>query len=230
LRFTSLGHFGLSTWRVSCVGVAAACACWLVTGLAVGDSLGEGKTAVLLLIAALVFYVVVTTPKRILQSERMSQAREAVIMSAGVRALLEVTGSRPRTLILFRPQGTALRRAFRGAARLALLGVPVSEAVDGEARNLSSYSAASNLRSIAAKGSSDRGDDEVHGLASASELDKETKLPVFMTACFFAPIMLLLYTVFSHSYGLGNEMELSALEFVLLDIAYYLSSSERGGR
>jgi hypothetical protein len=230
VRFASLEHFGLSAWRVSCVGVAAACACWLTTGLAVGDSLGEGKTVVLLLIAALVFYVVVTTPKRILQSERMSQAREALIMSAGVKALLEVTGSRPRTLILFRPRGTALRRAFREAARLALLGVSVSEAVDGEAQTLSSYSAASTLRSIAAKGSSDRGDDEARGLDSAAELDRETKLPVFMTACFFAPIMLLLYAVFSHSYGLGSLMELAALEFVLLDIAFYLSSPERGGR
>jgi len=76
----------------------------------------------------------------------------------------------------------------------------------------------------------DSGDEESRGLASSSDLSRETKLPVFMTACFFTPIMLLLYAVFSHSYSGGSLAELIALEFIILDLTFYLSSGDRGPR
>jgi hypothetical protein len=56
----------------------------------------------------------------------------------------------------------------------------------------------------------------------------ETKLPIFMTVCFFAPIMITLYAVFSHTYQPDRLAELGAFEFTIIDLAYYLSAADRG--
>jgi EamA domain-containing membrane protein RarD len=48
-----------------------------------------------------------------------------------------------------------------------------------------------------------------------------------MTVCFFAPIMLLLYAVFFHLYDTMSLGELAAFEFVIIDLAFYMSASDR---
>ena len=229
MRFDSLEHFGLSTWRLACVGLAAASGAWIVAEFSFGELLGEAEPAGLLVISGLVFYLVVSTPKRVLERERVAEAREAVYLSAYARACLEVTGSRPRTVMMLRPRERNTARAAGGAARMVLLGTKVGDSLLSASRELASYSAAAALRGLAVLGPDgfESGDEESRGLASSSELNRETRVPMFMTVCFFAPIMTLLFAVFYRSYDAASLSELAALEFVLVDLAYHLSS---GGR
>ncbi|MDG6910686.1 MAG: hypothetical protein JRN08_09990 [Nitrososphaerota archaeon] len=232
MRFASLDHFDISALRMAAVGASASAAAALLAGVTLGGVLGQATPATLLVVAVLVFYIVLTTPRRILDGQRVAQARESVVLSAAAKACLNVTGSRSRTLLLLRPRDPTFAAAVADAGRMVLVGVRVDSAVAESSSILASYSAAVALRSVATLRSSsiDAGDEETRGLASSSDLSRETKLPMFMTVCFFSPIMLLLYAVFSHSYDPGSLVELAAFEFMMIDLAFYLTASDRGPR
>ncbi|MDG7011315.1 MAG: hypothetical protein JRN57_04260 [Nitrososphaerota archaeon] len=232
MRFSSLEHFGLSAWRLACVGIASASGGWLLGDLVLGGVLGQAKPGILLIISALVFYLVVSVPRRMLDGRRVSEAREAVPLSASARACLEVTGSRPRTLMMVRPREPSLARSLEAAARMVLLGTRVEDALAHAAEGLASYSSAATLRSLAVLRPEgfESGDEEARGLAASGDLSRETKVPMFMTVCFFAPILTLLYAVFSHSYSAASMSELTALEFIIVDLTYYMSSARGGER
>jgi len=132
--------------------------------------------------------------------------------------------------MLLRPRDGVLADALKDAERRVLLGTRVEVALDGSARALASYSAAEAVRGLAtfSPGGIEQGDEETRGLASSSDLSRETKVPMLMTVCFFAPILLMMYAVFSHSYDASRLVELTLFEFMVLDFAFYLSSTERG--
>ena len=199
-------------------------------GLVVGTVLGSAKVPILFVIASATFYLIITTPRRVIDRQRMSQAKDSVTLSASIKATMGVVGSRCRTLALLRPRDESLAKATKEAMRNVLLGHPIQVSVGSSAQLLVSYSAANVFEGLAVLGSDsvDVGDEEKRGLTVSSDLNRETKLPIFMTACFFAPIMLVLYAVFS---GLSDPSSLSALaafEFVIIDIAFYLTAGERG--
>ncbi len=193
--------------------------------------LGGATAPALVVIGVVVFYIVVSAPRRLLDAQRVAQARESVLLSAAATACLSVTGSRPKTILLLRSRDPVISHTTTEIGRLVLLGARVPDAVAASAARLASYSAVGALQAVALLGRKrfDAGDEETRGLASSSDLSRETKLPVFMTACFFTPIMLLLYAVFSHSYSGWSLLELTALDFIVLDLVFYLSSGE-GGR
>jgi len=201
----------------------------IVLGLATGDALGQAKLATLLVIVALVFYIVVSSPRRLLDQQRVAQARESLLLSASAQACLTVTASRTKTFLLIRPREPSLGAAVKEAGRRILLGTDVAAAVEASSRGIASYSAAAALLSVARTNAREfvGGDEESRGLAAASELSMETKLPVFMTICFFTPIMVVLYAVFSHTYQPERLVELGAFEFAVIDLGYYLSAAER---
>lgn len=232
MRFVSLRRYGVSPWRLAGVGLVVASTTWLVVYYSAGGVLGGARTPVCLFLAALAFYVVVSTPRRLADRDRVSQAREAALMSSAVAALLEATGSRAKALILLRPRARSVAIPVKEAAREVLLGRKVGDAVGPAAGDLLSYSAAGSLRRLGFLGprAADLGDEEVRGLASTAELGRETKLPMLMTACFFTPILLLFYAVFSHAYSWADLSELVALEFFILDAAFYFSATEGGRR
>jgi hypothetical protein len=229
MRFASFEAFGISIWRMLLVGIAASTLGGLGLWLALGSALGEAKLATLLVVAALIFYVTVSSPRRLFDHQRVSQARESLPLSAAAQACLEVTGSRSKTLMLVRPKEQALSAAVKEAARRILLGIRVEAAVGESSHHLASYSAASVLQSVAAANARGfaGGDEESRGLAVSTELSMETKLPIFMTVCFFAPIMMVLYAVFTHTYQPEQLIELGTLEFAVVDLAYYLSAADR---
>lgn len=232
MKFSSLEHFGLSAWRLVGVGLASASAAWFLTGLVLGGALGGAGPAVMLVVSAMVFYLVVSIPRRLLDRQKVAEAREAVLLSTSARACLEVTGSRPRSLMMLRPVEPALAKSVASAARKVLLGTRVEDALASASRGLASDSATATLRSLASLRPEgfDPGDEEARGLAASGDLSRETKVPMFMTVCFFAPIMLILYAVFSDSYGASSVSELAALEFIVVDLAFYLSSGDGGRR
>ncbi len=208
--------------------MATSSASAVILSILFGDSLGGAKTPTLFVISVLVFYIVASGPRRVLDRQRVAQARESLPLGAAAAACLHVTGSRSRTLILLRSKERALAEAEDECARRILLGEPAASAWEASSRGLASYSASLVVQNAAAAspGEFASGDEEVRGIASYTELNKETKLPLFMTVCFFAPIMLVLFAVFTRSDSPSTLAELAAFEFVALDLTFYFSSTE----
>jgi hypothetical protein len=225
-----LDHFGVSLWRIVALGLAVASGATLGYRLAVGTALGPATGAAEVLVGCLTFYIVVSLPRRVLDSQRMAQSRSAMALSVGAAVLGGVTGSRSRTLIMLRSRDRPLGAALGEVARQVLLGKSPGTAVAEVSETLPSYSAASALRRAASLRSLDgqMGDEETRGLQSSLELNRETKLPMFMTVCFFAPMMALLYAVFFHVSSLGALSELTAVVFVAVDLAYYFATVDGG--
>jgi hypothetical protein len=229
MRFASFEVFDISIWRMVCLGLASSAFVGIAVWLALGDALGQAKTAIVMIIAAVVFYITVSSPRRLLDQQRVVQARESLLLAASAQACLTVTGSRSKTFMLIRPKEQALRAAVKEAGRRILLGTKIGAAVAASSRRIASYSAAVALQSVATTNAREfmGGDEESRGLAAASELSMETKLPMFMTVCFFTPIMIVLYAVFSHTYQPDRLVELGTFEFAVIDLSYYLSAAER---
>jgi len=229
MRFASLDRFGISPARIGFVSAAMSGGTTQLTWTVTGESLGEARGVVALVVGALVFYVVLSAPRRLADGQRLSEARESPVLWASAAACLAVTGSRPRTIILLRPRGQSLTASLKEAGRQILLGTRVDRALENSSRNLVSYSAASAFRGLAAftPEGVEQGDEEVRGLDASSDLSTETKIPMLMTVCFFTPILLVLYAVFSHTYSAADLAELASLEFIVLDLAFFLTASER---
>jgi len=232
MKLASYEHYGASPLKMA--GLAAVGA--TVTGAALaavaGTVLGDASGPAAFVVGSLVFYIVMTTPRRMLDRERVSQARESPVLGAEAEALVGVTGSRAKALLMLRPRGSSLHRAVSEGARMVLLGSSAERATAEASRGLASYSAAEVLKGIAGLEPGDfaKGDEEARGLAASSELYRETKLPMLMTACFFSPIMLILYAVFTASYDPVRLGGLVAFQFILLDIALFFSSVDGGPR
>jgi Ca2+/Na+ antiporter len=94
LKFYSYEQLDLSLGRVAVVGAAATAAALTASSVALGDVLGQAMLAALVVIGALTFYAVMSMPRRITDRQRVAQSREAVLLTAGGFACLNVTGSR----------------------------------------------------------------------------------------------------------------------------------------
>lgn len=232
MKFSSLDLFGVSPFRIACFASIAAAGGVLLTRIATGDALQNAGWAVALAVGALVFYFVLSTPRRLADSQRLSEARESPLLSASTAACLAMTGSRARTVLLARARDPALKTSLEEAGRRILLGTGVERALEGSARPLVSDTAVTVLKGLArfAPEGVEQGDDEALGIAASSDLSRETRVPILMTACFFTPILLVLYAVFSHAYSATDLVELSSLEFIVLDLAFFLSAAERNRR
>lgn len=232
MKLASLEHFGVSLRRALALACGSAVGAAVVTGLVVGDSLGQAKAPTTVLVGALVFYIVLSTPRRLLDGERVAQARESPLLAASAAAALTVTGSRTRTLVLLRSKDPALGSALAESGRRVLLGERIERALAISSKGLASYSAGAALGALATfePRAMDLGDEEARGLDSASEIRSDTRTPALTTVCFFAPILLTLYAVLSHSYDPSKLAELAAFEFIVVDLALYLSASDGGAR
>lgn len=230
MRFASLDRMGISAAKAVALSSLVASGAALATGVVVRGPLGQAGVPMAALIGALMFYIVLSTPRRLLDGERVAQARESPVLAASAAACLTVTGSRPRTLMLLKSRDSVLASALKDARRRVLLGERIQRSLDVTSRGLASYSAAAALGALATfePGAMDQGDEEVRGLESSSELRRETRVPALTTVCFFAPILLVLYAVLSHTYDPVSLGELTAFEFVVVDLAFYLSTTDRG--
>ena len=227
VKLESLDHFGIDIVRLVAVAMVIGASTSAALGWMIGGVLGQAAVEFDLTVFALVFYIAVSTPRRVLEARRVVQAREAVLLTAVASASRRVTGSRSRTMLMLRSKEVELASTLDDARRMILLGRSVEEAAGISSRRLASYSASSVLESAASSGLSSGFDDgeEVRGLTNAELLSRETKLPIFMTVCFFCPIMLILYSVFSHISSLASLAQVVALEVVVLDLAYFVCSS-----
>ena len=226
VRQAALEHFGISLRRILLIAAGTGALAFLALSLTTSGVLGQGSLWAGMAAGATTAYFVVSTPRRRLEMASMSQAKEAPVLAATVSACLGVTGSRTRTLLMLRSDDGALQKALDGMSRQILLGRRPEDASASAARELASYSAANAL--VAAARLSPRGisegGEELEGISISRTLSAETKLAIFMAACFFVPILLLLYAIFSLEAGPWVLVVLWSLEAVALDMAFYLCS------
>ena len=230
MKLRSLEHFGVSGPKLAAVAVSAGTLGALGFQFLVGSSLGGATPEFELLTAAVVAYIVATTPKRIMSAAATSQAHESVVLSAAAVACMLVTKSRSATFLMLNSEDGEMRDVLREVKRGLLLGGGVEDLARRAGGRLASYSAAGVLASVATM-HPDRpteGGEEASGLDESAELALETKLPVFMAVCFFTPIMLLLYSLFGHLTDVVALAGLVGFEVVVLDLAYFLCNSGRG--
>ena len=194
---------------------------WLETGSLLGAVAPEFDAVC----SVLVFYITMSAPKRIVDATRVSQSKEAVYLASVSAASLRVIGSRNRLIMMLRSRDADIAKAVAGARRALLLGVRADEAAARASSGLASYSASQALLGIGRRSENyAEGGEESQGLEASEQMASETRLPVFMTVAFFAPIMLLLFAVFSHVTTPDRLAELVGVEVVILDLAFYILS------
>ncbi len=229
VRFASFDHYGIVAWRLVAVGAAAGLVSALLLQEATGGVLGAGAPGLDLVVGLIVFYMVVSLPKRLVEASSLSQSREASSLSVMASVDFEATHSRSRTLLMLKSADPDISQALARVKKAILLGVPPSAAVNQSADLLASTSAADALRKAATMSpeTMEEGGEENRGIVNALQLGEESKLPLFMTVCFFAPILLLLYAVFSRLEDPRSLLELLGVQLVVLDLSFHFTSSER---
>ncbi len=221
---------GIDAKRLFALAAVVAIATAAAAGMLFGGVLGQASVEFEAVLSALVFYAVVSAPRRSLEARRIAQAREAVMLSVVATVSSAMTGSRARTILMLRAKEAGLAHALAEAKKLVLLGHRAEDAVVASVRALPSYSAADVLTAAALTRPTVpwEGGEEAKGLASSAQLAEETKFPIFMTACFFSPIILLLYSVLAHIGSAEGLAEVVGLQLLIVDLAYYLCA--KGGR
>ena len=179
------------------------------------------------LVSAIVFYLGCSLPKRIEASESFVQSKEAPALAVLGSATLEATHSRSKAVLLLRSGNRAISSTLEGVRREILLGSPPDVAVEC-APPLESGSASEVLRSICSpeRLSITEGGEEAVAIEKSSQLGEETRSPLFIAAAFFVPLMLLLYAVMDHISEPIGLAELVVLQIILLDVAFYFSTSD----
>ncbi len=228
--FSSLEHYSLDARKLAAVGVAAAAGSAFLLQYASGGVLGQGGPELDLIVASLVFYLVFSSPKRMAEAASLSQSRDAPMLAVMAAAGSEATHSRAKTMLMLKSTDQEVSAALTKIRRKVLLGAPVESAVEESVGRLASFSAANVLReaATASGGSIEEGGEETQGILNAFELAEESKFPLFIAVCFFTPILLLLYAIFSHLSSPVSLGELVVVQMVLLDLGFYYTSSERG--
>lgn len=230
MRVASWQHYAIDARKMAglaCAFGAASCALfWLGTRGAIG-----GASAELAVLVGVIFaYFVASAPRRLLDSTALTQSRGAMTLAASASASLEATHSRARAVLLLRSDDRLVQGALTGAGRSVLLGTPPAEALNVAAGALASYSLRNVMASLGAldPGRVAESGEEKEGILASSQLSEESRLPLFMAVAFFTPMLLTLYAVFSHLSGAASFAELIGIQIVLVDIAFYFCSTERG--
>ena len=179
------------------------------------------------LVGAMVFYLGCSLPKRFEASASLSQSKESPALAVLGSATLEATHSRSKAVILLRSGEPSISSVLESVRRDVLLGRPPEVAAE-KASILASSSPREVLQSVCSPDRlsvSDAGE-EALAIERTSQLGEETRSPLFIAAAFFVPLMLLLYAVMAHISEPVNLAELVVLQVVLLDVAFYFSTSD----
>ena len=229
MKFNSLEHYRISPLRflllILLISLSGGAALTLITR----DILGSDSWIIGALTATATAYLVATEPRRKLDTVSLWQAREAPVVAASAAVSLRATGSNSRALMLLRCEEEELAGTLEHAKRMVLLGHAPKETIVESAAGIASESVSEALLSMVSReaGSIEDVGEELESVFAATSLGDETKVPVFIAVCFFAPIMLLLFAVLTRSTTPLELGELVVLELILLNIAFAFSSRER---
>ncbi|HZW84486.1 MAG TPA: hypothetical protein VFE91_01105 [Nitrososphaerales archaeon] len=228
MKFASFDAYDVHPARLFVLSVGITLGSGAALWTALGEAIGAATPAVIAGISVLVGYIVLTTPGRLLSATRVAQSKEAPLLSLSAAACMEVTGSKSRTLLVLRGRSRSVESALFDMRRRVLLGREAGRVVELGTKKIVSQSLTAALESAVTTGPAraDFGGVEATGYSTASEAADETRLPVFLSVCFFTPILLILYSVFSRAFDPRVLTELVVLEFVAVDVAFFVTTSE----
>jgi hypothetical protein len=219
---------GLDRRRMAVVSVVVGIAAGLCVFAATFFILGDTAALLAAAVGAMAGYLVAGSPKRSLDRSAITQAREAPVLAASAAVYLQSTGSRAKTLLMLHSDEPRLAELLENAKRSTLRGIDAKTALGdaGAVRADSVSSIISSVERAQGEGLHDEGQ-ELEGIVRASLSSEETKFPVFLTVCFFLPIMLMLVAAIGHHDDPTSIVSLAFLEVVVLDLALSFSSTER---
>ncbi|MDA4114383.1 MAG: hypothetical protein OK474_10080 [Thaumarchaeota archaeon] len=174
-------------------------------------------------------YAVAAIPRRSIEKSALEQARESPALAAAASVYLQSSGSKSKTVLMLRSDEPRLSAVLGELRRTTLLGMDPAESYARMGGKAESESVSKILGAVVrAQGERlvDEGE-ELEGMVLASLSKEETKFPVFLTVCFFLPIMLMLLAAIGHHTDPIAMVSLTFLELVVLDLALALSSTER---
>ena len=229
MKFNSLEHYRINPLRFLLLLLLLSLSGGAAVSAVTRDILGSDSWIIGALTAAAMAYLVGSEPRRKLDTVSLWQAREAPVVAASAAVSLRATGSNSRALMLLRCEEEELAGTVEHAKRMVLLGHAPKETIVESAAEIASDSVSEALLSMVSReaGSIEDVGDELESVFAATSLGDETKVPVFIAVCFFAPIMLLLFAVLTRSTTPLELGELVLLELILLNIAFAFSSRER---
>lgn len=227
MRISSWEQYDLDPVKIVLLGTTVGCAGGAALYFATFNVLGGSAVELALVISLVLSYLVLSFPKRVLDSASLAQSREAPLMAAMGSAVAEATHSKARTMLFLVSGEPAIGSALAAVRRKVLLGFAPDSALQQVEGRIASYSSRTVLGLLATRPAEVlEGGEESQGITRSSQLGEESKLPVFTAVAFFTPIMLVLLIVFAHVHDPASLGELVALEMVLLDVGLYFSSAE----
>jgi hypothetical protein len=227
LRVKAWQRLNLDPRKMLLFSGALASVSGLVVFSATRDIMATNSPILSALVSAMVFYLGCSLPRRVEASASFSQSREAPALAVLGSATLEATHSRSKAVLFLRSGERTISSLLERIRRDILLGYPPDAAVE-QAAGLASSSTYEVLRSICSPEQltiTEEGE-EALAIEKSSQLGEETRSPLFIAAAFFVPLMLLLYAVMAHLAQPLDLAELVVLQVVLLDIAFYFSTSD----
>lgn len=228
MRVGSWEYFGISPRKIVSLAALLSIVVWTLTEEATAGVLGGGSAELGILVGLIIFYLVLSAPKRLQEAQAFAQSREATAIAASSTAALSATRSKSRTVLQMSPDEPHLSALVSEIKRDVLLGHSVSSAYRKVESRIASYTARTVLKSVSdADPTTGEGGEEAQNISRASELSEESKIPLFMSVAFFSPIMLILFAVLTHQTSPGGLVELVGVQILLLDIGFYFSSSEK---
>ena len=228
LRIASWEYYSINPIKLTLLGACLGAVGGVSVFVLTESLLGVGAFELAAIIAIVVSYLTMSFPKRIFDSASLSQSREAPVLAVMGSASAEATRSRTRTMLSMTPSDSAIAELLRVMRHEILLGFDPASALERVEGRIASYSL-KNVLSQLASGPTNvpEGGEEARGITQSAQLAEESKLPLFIAVAFFAPIMLLLLIIFTHIDSPASLAEVVGLEFVLLDLGLYFSSSEK---
>ena len=229
MRIASWEHYEIDPPKMVFLAAVISVGLGALFQVLTGDVLGGNSIELSIVVSGVIFYMVLSSPKRLLESATLSQAREATSLAAASSANFEATHSKSRSILMLGTTDREISSLLVEAKRGLLLGLSVPDLMGSAAERTVSQSAKSVFTSIASMdpGLIEERGEESQSIARASELSEESKLPLFTAVAFFSPIMLTLFAVLTHQSDPKSFAELIVVQFVAMDLAFYFASTEK---
>ncbi|HVC26569.1 MAG TPA: hypothetical protein VND40_00260 [Nitrososphaerales archaeon] len=230
MKVRSWDQVGLDQRKAFAFALGTA-ASFFVLLVLVGEQLSIGSVSFVLgaMAAACAGYLVSSAPRRIVRVAAFQQTLEAPSFAASSNIYLKSTSSRSKTFLMLRAEEPRLCSFLAEVRRRVLLGYDASSATLGARpeSHVFSESVKTVIDSVVGvdRARVEEGGDELDGILNSSGLDEETKLPLFISVCFFLPIMLMLFAAMTKGTGPAMISALVVLEVIVLDLTFAISGS-----
>lgn len=229
MKYEILEIYGIDKVRFVALVTAFSISVFIVSLFLTLRLIGTTGIAFSVILGIVSGYILFTEPLRVARYSSLIQSEEASTFFSFISTAHSVTGSRTRPIMLLEPRDFSFSNAIVKMKRSILLG----RDLEGTIQILERESFSSTLSSALSAYKSRSGwkriewEEEYSASISTSLLTHETKVPLFIAAVFFSPILLTFLSITSHLYSSSHLLYIFLFNLVLVDLAYFYSSSER---